>query len=293
MKKQEITETDFRAACDKLAAFDCIDNDIVLASDLGRILQPDGPKKMTFILIILCTEGTARYTVDTHQQTVRKNDIVIISERHIVDNYVASADMQGLCMLMSVNFFYGAMRSVSDLSSLFVFSKSHHQVHLSQREADVFSDYFFMLKRKAGDKGHLFRRNIAQALFLAMFYDLSEVIHRVQNTTSPNKTRANEIFARFISLVEKNYKHERRVGWYAEEMGITPKYLSETVGAVSKRTPNEWIDNYVTLELRLQLKNSTKSIKDIAADLHFPNQSFLGKYFKEHVGMSPSEFRKK
>ena len=75
-------------------------------------------------------------------------------------------------------------------------------------------------------------------------------------------------------------------------MGITPKYLSESVKAVSRRTPNEWIDNYVTMELRVQLRNSTKSIKQIAEELNFPNQSFLGKYFKEHVGLSPSDYRK-
>ena len=40
------------------------------------------------------------------------------------------------------------------------------------------------------------------------------------------------------------------------------------------------------------LKNTTLSIKDIAQQLNFPNQSFLGKYFKEHVGVSPSQYRK-
>ena len=93
-------------------------------------------------------------------------------------------------------------------------------------------------------------------------------------------------------MVEENFRKERRVGWYAEQLCITPKYLSETIKQVSKRTPNEWIDSYVTLEMRIMLKNTTKSIKEIAENLHFPNQSFLGKFFKEHVGMSPSEYRK-
>ena len=44
--------------------------------------------------------------------------------------------------------------------------------------------------------------------------------------------------------------------------------------------------------MRVLLKNSTKSIKDIAVELNFPNQSFLGKYFKDHVGVSPSGYRK-
>ena len=62
--------------------------------------------------------------------------------------------------------------------------------------------------------------------------------------------------------------------------------------AVSQRTPNDWIDQYVTLKIRVMLKNTTKTIKEITEELNFPNQSFLGKYFKEHVGMSPSQYRK-
>jgi len=92
--------------------------------------------------------------------------------------------------------------------------------------------------------------------------------------------------------VEDNFRHERRVGWYGEQLCITPKYLSETVKMVSKRTPIEWIDNYVTLEMRVLLKNTNMSLKEIAQELHFPNQSFLGKFFKEHVGMSPTDYRK-
>ena len=31
---------------------------------------------------------------------------------------------------------------------------------------------------------------------------------------------------------------------------------------------------------------------EITEELNFPNQSFLGNYFKEHVGMSPSQYRR-
>ena len=82
------------------------------------------------------------------------------------------------------------------------------------------------------------------------------------------------------------------MGWDAEMLTITPKYLSETVKGVSGRTPNEWIDSYVTLEVRVLLKTSSKSIKEIADELHFPNQSFLGKFFREHVGMTPTAYRR-
>ena len=63
------------------------------------------------------------------------------------------------------------------------------------------------------------------------------------------------------------------------------------VKKASKRTPNEWIDKYVVLEIRLLLKNSTMSVMQIAQEMNFPNQSFLGKYFRERVGISPRKYR--
>ena len=150
---------------------------------------------------------------------------------------------------------------------------------VSEKEARMFTDYFRILQSKTADTSNPFRRKVVQALVLAMFYDLNAIIHHMETRGHSKRPRADIIFTEFIRLVEANFKSERRVSWYAEQMCITPKYLAETVKQVSRRTPNEWIDNYVTLELRLRLKNSSKSIKEIATDMHFPNQSFLGKYF--------------
>ena len=248
---------------------------------------------MTFILVALCTKGECTFTVDTQQLTIRKNDVVIISDRHIVDNFQSSDDADGLVMILSVNFFYEVVRNVSDVSMLFCFSRKHPVVSLTDNEVELFRSYFFMLKEKMRATDNKFRRDIVRTLILAMFYDLSNVIVRLQESESKKQTRADSIFTQFIRLVELNFRKERRVGWYAEQLCITPKYLSETVKNVSNRTPNEWIDSYVSLELRVLLKSTTKSIKEISDDMNFPNQSFLGKFFREHVGVSPSAYRKR
>lgn len=253
--------------------------------------MPTEPRRMNFILIGLCTKGEVMYQLDTQKQVIKPGDILIVSDRHVVDSYQHSDDMEGLCIMMSVHFYREIIQNVSDVSSLFLFSRQHPVMSLEQKEIDTFKEYFQVIKQKIFDQGNHFRKDLIKTLLLAMFYDLSNVIYRVQHDDKPH-TRANAIFTNFIKLVEKNYRHERRVGWYATQLNITPKHLSETVKSASRRTPNEWIDDYVTLELRVLLKNSTKSIKEIAQDLNFPNQSFLGKFFKEHVGMSPSNYRK-
>lgn len=268
-----------------------LDNDLLLTERINEAPMPTEPRRMNFILIGLCTKGEVMYQLDTQKQVIKPGDILIVSDRHVVDSYQRSPDMEGLCMMMSVHFFSEIIQNVSDVSSLFLFSRQHPVMSLEQREIDTFKEYFQVIKQKISDEGNHFRKDLVKTLLLAMFYDLSNIIYRVKQDDKP-QTRAEVIFTKFIKLVEAHFRQERRVSWYAQQIGITPKYLSETVKNVSHHTPNEWIDNYITLELRVQLKNSTKTIKEITEELKFPNQSFLGKFFKEHVGMSPSQYRK-
>jgi AraC-like DNA-binding protein len=268
-----------------------LDNDLLLTERINEAPMPTEPRRMNFILIGLCIKGEVMYQLDTQKQVITPGDILIVTDRHVVDSYQHSPDMEGLCMMMSVNFFREIIQNVGDISSLFLFSRLHPVMRLEQKEINTFKEYFHAIKRKINDESNHFRKDLIRTLLLAMFYDLSNIIYRVKNDGKP-QTRAQIIFTKFIKLVEQNFRQERRVSWYAEQLCITAKYLSETVKSASQRTPNEWIDNYVILELRVQLKKSTKNIKEIAEELNFPNQSFLGKYFKEHVGMSPSKYRR-
>jgi AraC-like DNA-binding protein len=269
-----------------------IEDDIIIVDDISTALIPKDPRRMNFLILALCTEGEATYTLDTQEMRIQKNDVMLILDRHVVSNFTASKDLKALCIIISVKFFFESIRNVGDVSSLLLLSRNFPVIKLAQEETETFQSYFYLLKTKAADKQNKYRRKLVSTLILAMFYDLSNVVQRMLNTDSMRQTRAEIIFTKFIKLLEGNFKQERRVGWYAEQLNITPKYLSETIKNVSRRTPNEWIDNYVTIEMRIQLRNSTKSIKEIAEEMNFANQSFLGKYFKEHVGISPSEYRK-
>ena len=191
----------------------------------------------------------------------------------------------------NTGFFHEIIKSVHDVSSLFVFARMQPVMKLEADEIATFTEYFQFIKQKISDNHNHFRKDLIRTLMLAMFYDVGNVIYRVKNFDE-SLLRSEKVFTRFLKMVEENCKRERRVSWYAQQLNITPKYLSTAVKRISGRTAVEWIESYVTMELRVLLKNSTKSIKEITEELNFPNQSFLGKYFKEHVGMTPSAYRK-
>jgi len=286
-----VIETDFEKA-KQWPGCEYLGDDLLLIDQLAAAPFPKEPRRMNFILLGLCTKGSVSYRMDMKEQLLTPGHIIIASDRHLIDHYHASSDLEGLCMMVSVPFYNEIMSNVSDLSALFLFAHNHPIFPFSKRDQQLFQEYFHVIRTRIGLVGNQFRRELVRTLMLAMFYDLATVVYQYQQVPDVRQNRADAIFTRFIRLVEENCKHNRRVSWYAEQLCLTPKYLSEVVKLVSMRTPNQWIDNYVVLELRVLLKNTTKSVKDIAEEMHFPNQSFLGKYFKEHVGMSPSEYRK-
>lgn len=265
---------------------------LILTDRISEAPIPQSSTRLNFILMAMCKKGKAQYSIDTRQQMVKPGDLMFVSERHVVDNYEASPDFECLCIMLTTEYYHGFVQDVKNVSSLLLFSMNNPVVPLTNKEIQVFTNYFETIREKMADTSHHYRSPLIKALLLAMFYDMSNVIYRVERQGNRKHTRAEAIFAHFIRLLEDNFRTLHRVSWYAEQLCITPKYLSEIVKKISLRTPNEWIDSYVILEARVLLKNTTKSIKEITDELNFPNQSFLGKYFKEHVGVSPSEYRK-
>ena len=103
--------------------------------------------------------------------------------------------------------------------------------------------------------------------------------------------RVRELFNRFMMLLEKDYKISRDVNYFAEKMNISSKYLTNIVNQVTGHTPKTIIDQYVILQLKLHLKRSTQSIKEMAWEFHFADVSFFCRYFKKHTGLTPQQIR--
>lgn len=272
--------------------FSCIDDDILLCDDFSKVPLPTEPRRMGCALLALCKEGKAQYTVNTTVHRVSPNDVIIITAGQVIGDYMLSPDCQGIAIMITERALRDLMAGIKELSSLFLFSRFHPVYKLLPHEAEDIRQYFQMIKKKTDETGNFFKRDIVRMLMTALIGDFCNAAARTRQLAEKKTSRAESIFADFIRLVEKNFRQERHVGWYCQQLGITNKYLTESVKQVSHRTPNEWIDNYVVLEIQVLLRNSSLSIKEIAVQLNFPNQSFLGKYFKEHVGVSPSEYRK-
>ncbi len=113
-----------------------------------------------------------------------------------------------------------------------------------------------------------------------------DIINHVKNS------RQYQFFNNFISKLNEKHRQERSVQFYANELNITPKYLSAIVQNFTGLTASQVIDQYVIFAVKQTLYSNKANIKTISKDFNFPSQSFFGRYFKRITGMSPNEYIK-
>lgn len=269
-----------------------IDDDLLITDEVKMSPIKDVALQADSIFIVLCTEGQLHLTINTTDHHIIRNEIIVISEKNVVEHYTTTPDAKGICLILSSSFLHETIRDGSDISALFRFTRQNTTITLTDQQRDTFKEYGELLRKKIAQMDNTFRREIARSLLLTMFYELSNIIQYADAGKEKHSKRADELFNNFINLVEKNYQTKRSVTWYADQMCVTPKYLSEMVKKASNRIPREWIDQYVTLHIRIQLRNTNKSIKEIAAEMEYYDISAFGRYFKAHVGVSPRQYRK-
>lgn len=97
---------------------------------------------------------------------------------------------------------------------------------------------------------------------------------------------------RFIYLICQNHLASRRVGDYADLLAVTANHLNETVKHTTGKTCSELIKTMMILETKIMLRQTDKSIGEIADAFNFQDLSHFTKYFKKYVGLTPVEFRK-
>lgn len=104
-------------------------------------------------------------------------------------------------------------------------------------------------------------------------------------------TMSDNYFRNFINLIEEHVKQEHEVAFYAEQLNITPKYLSEVCKIKGGHKAKEIISSILVTQIKRDILVSGKSMKQLAYEYGFADQSSLGKFFRKLAGQSPSAFK--
>jgi AraC-like DNA-binding protein len=275
-------------------------DELVVMENFGSL--PQGELSLdSHGLIVICTGGMAQFDYDGQQIQLHKNDLYLYMAHSVVCNFMSSPDFNcrqiwfSRSELWNINM-YGEV-SLADMTYL----KQHPKVHLSDEEMALLEDYFKLLCRRMRDQKPLLYSDIVRSLVSTMMLEMLCMIRRdkeqkalsdIQEDNSPGFHK-RRIADKFMRLVEQSDGRIRRVDDFATQLNVTPKYLSTVLKEVMNRRPSTFIQLYTMKAIEHRLRYTDMTMQEISNDLNFPNPSFFGKYCKEHLGMTPLEYRMK
>ena len=248
--------------------------------------------KIESAVILFCRQGNARVTVDLHEYDIVPYTVIFLLPSHIIDIISAGKDFQMAYFACSEAMFREASFRFNPRFFHFikenpckVFPSLHWEAveGLMNATATIYADF-----------NNRFRYEIAKNLLQIWLMDLYDKTYRwftVQDMEGHN--RQEGLLKHFISLIHSYCNSEREAGFYANMLCISTKYLTDICTAITGKSAKKLIDEFVLLEIKVLLQNTEFPIQEISNRLNFPDQSYLGRYFKRQMGISPSAYREK
>lgn len=248
------------------------------------------PQKVHGIGLCICQAGTATVSIDKKQYRIGKQDMVIFLPGAVVQPISRSDDFVGYGLMLKVDRVLDVDPSVG--VQIYLVVRDHPSASLTDQDLQTLFEMCDLIQKKMKCVGNPYRREIVENLILNLFYEIGAIVQRGKKI-EPRKTRGRqeELFEKFLYLVATHYRTHRDLGFYAEQMCLTPKYLSSIVKQVSGSSATECIMRSVIRNAKALLETSPLTVQQIADYLNFPTPSFFGQYFKKHVGMTPKEYR--
>ena len=252
---------------------------------------PPYPIRIDALTIALCQQGSARIRVDLDEYEIGENTLMVFQPENFIKILGGSDDYAGSMVLCSKEIVSSILPKFTAVLPLMMQHRMMPVCQLTAKEAEGIRSFYTFLKLKLADPPTRFQRDKVLCMLQAALYEIMDIRLSHLSEIPAKHTRKEEIMGRFLVEVCKNFRSERQVGFYAKNLCITPKHLSSVVKEISGRTAGEWVDHYVVMEAKMLLGSTDMTIQEISMALNFANQSFFGKYFKHHTGISPTEFR--
>ena len=241
--------------------------------------------------ILFCLNGWAQLTIDLKKHEVVKNTQIVL-----LPNTVVSLDGMSDDFKVSLFAFHGEMFREACLrfnTSFFRFLKENPCYTIPDEYTKSIYGLMDAVNCIYADIDNRFRYQIARNHLQSFLLDVYDKCYRFfpRQEIEGGGDRQRQLFEKFIAMVHENCLTEREVTFYADKLCISTKYLTGICKNVTGDSAKKIIDNFSMLEIKVMLQGTELNIQEIADRMQFPDQSYLGRYFKRLEGISPIEYR--
>lgn len=249
------------------------------------------PYQVNGIGLVVCQQGSFRFTLNRDSYSAHAGETLFIPEHSLIKITQESEDLEVFILIYDIEPIRDLMGNL--VLSMYPYSLlSTEPCHVwNTGEEEEVTRYMRLLDSTLTRGEDLFAQNERKLLLIALTYRLCSIYSRKMMMQKGAIGRKHELFMKLVHLIEKHYMEERGVEFYADKLCLSPKYVSALSKSLSGYTAQELVFKAIVRRSIFLLLNTRKSIQEISDELHFPNASYFGTFFKKHIGVSPQQYR--
>lgn len=268
------------------------DGEIFFADNITSIPGLVKQFKVNFIAYVMVTEGRLSLDLNGINHQLDRNSSLFVDRKMVIDNVRHTEKFSCIICAMSTDVGFGFFNK--SLTQSIMHIMANPVIKMDQAEVDLMMKYYELLAFKMDHPEMNFGRETVRDIIRCFAYDLlSNINKHLDNDGDGDMLRQGDrIYRRFMLLLAENTNVNRSVKSYADELCVSPKYLTSVCRKHSQYTASELIATSIVSRIKQLLLYSDLSIKEVAAEMGFDNLSFFGKYVRKHLGLSPNNYRK-
>jgi AraC-like DNA-binding protein len=246
-----------------------------------------------FLAIFLINAGEMSLRIDLKEYTLGPGNIIIVAPNSVKQILRTSSHGRISAVSFTAGFLgkMGMSQKGTDLLEYFT-SKYSPFWKLTKKDTALVVALIKQLQaRNAMLQNVVFGKELLFHTFYIFLYEMKLLSIKYTKVISPNLSRKETLVMNFVKILQQQFRTMRNVQQYARQLFVSPKYLTETVKEITGKNAGEIIDDFVVLEAKILLDDTSLSVANIADILHFSDQAFFSKFFKRHTGLSPKKYR--
>lgn len=288
--EQVIKHIQFDNTTNPKSYFDVVRIEELLFRNLDHDIEKNHIVRFYIIFIVL--EGNGLHGIDFEDYKYQKGTVLLIRQDQI-QKFFKNNQVKGYLLIFTEEFILGHLNKIESSKSFGLFNKliGFPKIEIDPEKKE-FSDLTILIKQIESE--YRLKDEYAIGITRSAIHILITKLLRIRFSNqefSSNKKYLEE-FLSFQKMVEKNCFSNKKVKYYADQMGCSTKTLNNIAHAIVNKSAKYFINETVITQIKRLLIGSNKPIKEIAYASGFDDTSNFFKYFKKYAGSSPEAFRK-
>jgi AraC-like DNA-binding protein len=254
-------------------------------------------RRPKYHLVIVVLEGSISLLVNGERITFHKNSYINLPTWVDIYEIEYGEDFHAMVTATDRNVIEDIFRNRNPFPQDFGFNINHSLGGeiVNPKDLKTLKRDISNMIEALNDKEHRFAEEINYAYFYILLTDMADMMWNIYGKGSPSHrsdmTRSDKILKDFTGLLARHIMKETSVGFYAEQLCVSKKYLSLIVKQKTRVNISTIISVIRTETASRMLRDPEMTIQQIASEMSFSDQSSFGKFFKKHTGMSPLKYR--